>query len=191
MIKRLSILIIPVLLIATNGIQAQEKKPEEDPAPKEMFLKQMAYLMADGGVWETENPNFKEDEQYSAKTYKYEMSKGVHGEQFLIEILSDINSVGWWTSWDSYFLWHPVKEQGVYHGVGATGSTADGRLYSANENELVNIFEVFTYEGVRSVHKDVFVRVGKNEMKSIAYELNKKGDWELYEELIWKRVKDS
>ncbi|MBO6524889.1 MAG: hypothetical protein JJ971_13740 [Balneolaceae bacterium] len=189
MIQKLSILVIPTLFILINTIQAQENKPGEEAAPKEIFLKQMAYLMADGGVWEAENPGYKKDEQYSAKTYKYEMSKGVHSEQFLMKILSDINSVGWWTSWDSYFLWHPVKQQGVYHGLGSNGWIAEGRLYAANEEEFVNIFEVFSYEGVRSVHKDTFIRVGENEMKSNAYKLNEKGEWEFNEKLIWKRVK--
>lgn len=191
MIKKLSLFILLVLLTSGSAIQAQETKSEEEPTAKDLFLKEMTYLMADGGVWETENPNFKEDEQYSAKTYKYKMSKGIHGEQFRIGILSDINSVGWWTSWDSYFLWHPFKKQGIYHGVGASGSTADGRLYVAEAGYLVNIFEVFTYEGIRSVHKDVFIKVDENIMKSKAYELNEKGEWQFYEELEWKRVQES
>ena len=93
MIKRVTALVIAVISIAINSIPAQEKKSEEGQASKEMFLKQMAYLMADDGIWEADNPAFNKDEQYSAKAYKYEMSKGVHGEQFRIKILSDINGL--------------------------------------------------------------------------------------------------
>lgn len=189
MFKTLSTLLLAVL-VSNAAVNAQDTKSETKETAKSLFIeKHMKYLMADGGVWEAENPDYKKEEQYSAKIYKYEMSKGIHNEQFRMKILSYINSVGWWTSWDSYFLWHPVKQQGVYHGLGSNGWIAEGRIYAENEDELANIFEVYSYEGVRSVHKDVFIRIGEDEMKSNAYELNEKGEWEFNQKLIWKRVK--
>lgn len=191
MFKALSTLVLAIL-ISGNAVNAQESKSEPQETEKTVFIeKHMKYLMADGGIWEAKNPNYKKDEQYSAKTYKYEMTKGVHGEQFRIKIFSNLNDVGWWTSWDGYYLWNPVKKQGVYHSLGSTGMIADGRLYFGDEDVLVNIFEIISYEGDRTVSKDVTIKINENEMHSTSYKLNEKGEWEPNMELIWKRLQKS
>ena len=77
---------------------------------KDLFFKdQMAYLLKDGGVWETPNPEFDPDTEYSAKAYRYAWEKGIHGQNLRLKIESDILGVGWYTMWNGYYLWDPTQ----------------------------------------------------------------------------------
>ncbi len=191
----LRILFTAILLFGisfvVSDVSAQKNATAADTTKALFISDHMEYLMKDGGIWVAENPHYKKDEQYSAKTFKYEMTKGVHGENYRIKILSDLNSIGWYTSWDGYYLWSTVEKKPVYHSLGSNGAIANGTLNLIEEHTRINIFEIISYAGEKNIYKDVTKRVSDNEMHSESYQLNEKGEWEFNQKFIWKRVKGS
>ncbi len=187
MFARMRIIMIGCLcFLALQLLSAQERL---DGNSKEIFFnKQATYLLQNGGIWEAVNPNFDSTKQYSARAFRYRMSKGIHGENLRIKIESDIAGVGWFTSWDGYYLWHSQGSEIVYHSLGGNGSVADGRVLVPSESKRVNMFKVRSYEGGLTHHKDVTTVVADNEMHSMSYVLNAEGDWEFSQQLIWRRL---
>lgn len=156
---------------------------------KETFFKDhVNYLLKDGGVWKATNPDYKEDEQYSAKSYYYYYEKGIHVEHLRLKIVSDINDFGIYTSWDGYYLWDPRKEVIIYHSLGGDGSISNGVVSTPDSLTNSNVFSITNYEGNTAQHKDVTKIVSENEMYSEGFSKNASGEWEKGLSFTWKRV---
>ncbi len=173
------------ILVLLNLVQGSLKA--QTNAKDLFFKKHVPYLLDNEGTWECENPSYQKETKYSAKTFRYVFEKGVHGENLVLNIYSDLNDVGWFTSWKAYYLWHPQKKQLIYHAIGGDGSIADGVVYAPDSITLVNVFEVSTYNGNNSTHKDISIIKNKDKMYSQSYSLNKKGEWVLLQELTFRR----
>ncbi len=157
---------------------------------KDIFFNHQAkYLMRDGGYWETVNPEFSKEVQYSARSFRYEISEGIHNQQLKLKIKSDIKDVGWYLSWDGYYLWNPRRNEINYHSLGGDGSIARGTVLIPDMKTHINVFEIQTYEGKITHYKDVTREFNDNEMQSETYQFNENGDWVLKQKFVWKRIK--
>ncbi|MEP5610957.1 MAG: hypothetical protein ABJP45_01845 [Cyclobacteriaceae bacterium] len=177
------------ILISLLLFIIQENPQVENANSKELFFKKQAsYLLQEGGIWEAVNPTYQKDKQYDARVFRYEVEKGVHGENIQLKIVSDLNDIGWYTSWDGYYLWQPQREEIIYHSLAANGAIANGIVTTPDSTTRINIFTITAYDGTESTHKDVTRKVNENEMKSESYQQGENGEWSFNQELIWKRV---
>ncbi|WP_298759686.1 hypothetical protein [uncultured Psychroserpens sp.] len=162
-----------------------------DLVRKTIFKEYIEFLLRDGGIWETNDPKYESDKKYSAKTHKITYYRGIHSEIVSLKIESDLNDVGWYKGWEGYYLWHPVDKEIKYHAISGAGLISNGSIIHFDKNKKVNVFEILSYEGKKSIHKDVEVIVDQKTIKNSSYVLNKDGNWDLQGEFIWKRkIKD-
>ena len=178
------ILFLAIAIESTTLSYAQDSTSHK----KTFFETQVAYLMKEGGEWEAINPKYSKDVKYDAKSFRYQLENGVHAENIRLKINSDVNGVGWYTSWNGYYLWHPLRKEIIYHSLSGNGAIVDGVVTTPDSETRINVFTMMTYSGEFSKHKDVTVQVNENEMHSKSYKMNEKGDWVFNQKLIWRRV---
>lgn len=176
-----------LVCILSSEFTLAQKADLSDEEGNRFFREQMSYLIKDGGTWLAENPDYDENKQYAARSFKYEITSGIHGDHFRIRILSDIKGLGWWISWDGYYLWDPVNKIPIYHSLGGGGASVSGVLQVLDDTERVNTFKVTSYQGIISSHKDVTKKISENEMHSESYILNENGEWMYNQKLVWRR----
>lgn len=183
--KRFTILTL-VLLSLVSGASAQEQA-DSLSAKQVFFGKHQKYLTDNGGVWTATDPNYQPDVQYSAKEHEVTFSKGIHGEHLKFVMKSNLNDVGWITNMDGYYLWHPEKEQIIYHALSVGGLISNGSLRKVSAEGQVLLMEILTYEGKEMIYKDTETIIDENTMLNKSYELDSEGQWTLKGEYKWQR----
>jgi TolB protein len=173
-----------VFLFFIPGIATAQDK---QTAALNNLLKQFEVLLQDGGKWKAINKDYKSTEEWSARYFGYEFTKGVSPHTLRIKITGYFPQKSQWlTFWDGFYTWDFKKQKAVYQSVNSEGAIAAGESESIGESEMSLIFSITQPNGKVEKHKDV-QKITGSQILSNSF-IQKAGKWEAKNNMTWTRL---
>lgn len=180
---RLHILFVAIAFTLPDTAKAQH----EQAVGLKHYLKQIDYLLQDGGKWKAENKDFNAKEEWNANYYGYEFSKGINANTLLLKITGYIPKKSqWFTFWNGFYTWDHKKQKVVYQSVNSADAVASGEAESISESAMSLIFSITSAGGKVEKHRNI-QKLVDNQIQSTSYIL-KGSKWEQKNSLIWSRL---
>lgn len=151
------------------------------------YLKQIDYLLQNGGKWKTENKDFDAAGEWSVNYFGYEFTRGINNATLHLKITGYAPKKSeWLVFWNGYYTWDYKKQKVVYQSVHAEGAIASGESESITESGMRLYFNITAQSGKVEKHRDILQLTG-NQIQSHSF-IFKNNKWEPKNSMVWSRL---
>lgn len=165
-----------LLAVGWLGVGVAAERPQ-------WFDKHLAYMVADGGRWITDNGAYRsEDEPFDAYGTQWTWSLGRAGMTGRLFGLKDGGEVG--DFWQFRVFWHPGEGRAIVQQFNARGDLGVGPLFPVGEGAMRSVQEFFAPDGTMTrVGHDSIERAGEHETRS--FDILPDGSWRSRRTYVW------
>ena len=177
-----SVLLLSALLLSFN-LFAQVLVSSKDN-----FLRMSQYMSNGTGQWVTQNPDYDPENPQSAESFGL-WFEFLHKKNALklIHVVHRGDTAH--VTAESFWVWHPTKQQIHYHSINIRGTVLEGEVFFPEKNTFVTHTEDHQSNGKITITRDRNIMVSDDVHKTISANF-KDGKWVDNQGFTWKRSQD-
>lgn len=176
-------LVTLVVLSAPHPAAGQSAAPEGEASLRRM----MEYLASQGGRWRAPNPQHDPSNERSPEALGLWFEVSARGRVLELTVVahfgSDVRSGS-----KSYWLWHPGREEILYHEIRPSGGVRMGTTHFSDERTFITLTEAVSASGEVTPNRGENVIVSDDLHETIAFALDQNGNWVEEQALTWTRT---
>lgn len=157
------------------------------PQGSESFQRMVDYLAGGSGRWQAPNPRHDPTNDSSPEAIGLWFESSAQGHLLQLTVVFHVGSAIR-TGERSYWLWHPGREEILYHEVSPSGAVRMGTTHFIDENTFVTLTEAVSNTGSIASNRGENVILGENAHRTTAYALDAEGNWIERNALTWTRT---